>query len=489
MAYLGMGKGLGRLISFVNTLLLARLLTPHDYGLMAIVMVVVGFIGFFNEIGLGSALKQRLDVTPAELNGAFALALLISIPLYLGLYAGAPLVSAYYEQDITAVLRFIALTFIIGAIATVPDALMAREMRFKIYGGIEFVMILLQCVVTLTLAWLGYRVWALACGFVVAQLFKTSCIFYLSGWRPTRTWNIRAASVLMKFGATVTYSRLTWYAYNNGKTLIIGKVLNPQMLGVYSMAGTLAMLPAAHITSLVTQIASPLFSKLQLDLPRLDNVMLRLTSGIALIAFPIMAGMVLTATELVPVLLGPKWMDAIFPLQILCVLGMFKSVDPLITQAFISIGKANVTARYTTLCAIVIPLSVYFGAVWGGLVGVAIGMAVSYPLSSIYLFSMARTNLHFSLRRYARALQTPTEGSIWMAAMVLGYHYLSVKAGFNDEAWLLFSKTAVGVISYLIFLIYIRRDGLNDCYEVLREMGISAKKLDRWPFNRPRLSS
>ena len=487
--YLGVGKGLGRLISFVNTLLLARLLSPKDYGLMAIVMVVVGFIGFFNEIGLGSAIKQRIDISKEQLNGAFALALLISVPLYLALYAASPQISAFYEQDITAVLRFIALTFIIGAIATVPDALMARDMRFKVYGGIEFVMILIQCVVTLVMAWLGYQVWALAWGFVVAQVFKTASIFYFSNWRPTRLGNLGAATDLMKFGATVTYSRITWYFYNNAQTLIIGKVLNPQQLGVFSMASTLATLPSTHITSMVIQIASPLFSKLQLDLPRLDNAMRRLTSGIALIAFPVMAGMALTATELVPVLLGPLWIDAVFPLQILCILGLFKSVDPLVTQAFVSIGKANITARYTTLCAVVIPASVYVGAVAGGLVGVAIGIAVSYPLSSIYLFRSAQVHLAFSMRLYLKALRTPIEGCAWMACFVIAYHYLSVQAGFDHPLWLLISKSVVGGLSYAVFLVYIRRSGLDDCYEVLRELGVSAKKLDRWPFNRTRPAS
>lgn len=487
LMYLGVGKGLGRLISFVNTLLLARLLSPNDYGLMAIVMVVVGFIGFFNEIGLGSAIKQRIEISEQQLNGAFALAMLISVPLYLGLYAASPLISSFYDQDITAVLRFIALTFIIGAFATVPDALMARDMRFKLAGGIEFVMIMIQCAVTLVLAWLGFRVWALAWGFITAQLFKTSCIFYFSNWRPTRLGNLGAATDLMKFGATVTYSRLTWYFYINAKTLVIGKVLNPQLLGVYSMAATLATLPSAHLTSMVIQIASPLFSKLQLDLPRLDNAMCRLTSGIALIAFPIMAGMALTATELVPVLLGTKWIEAVFPLQILCVIGLFKSIDPLITQAFISIGKAHVTARYTTLCAIVIPLSVYAGAVTGGLVGVAIAMAVSYPLSSIYLFRSARVHLNFSMRRYLKALRTPVEGCLWMALVVLGYHYLSLRVGFDLPLWLLVSKVVVGALSYLLFLVYIRQSALDDCYEVLRELGVPATKLDRWPFNRSKL--
>ncbi len=483
--YLGLGKGAAKLISFINTLLLARLLTPEDYGLMAIVMVVVGFIGFFNEIGLGSAIKQRLEISQQQLNGCFTLALLISVALYLAVYLASPAIAGYYGHEVlTDVLRFIALSFIIGAAATVPDALIAREMRFKLYAGIEFAMILLQCALTLLLAALGYEVWALAWGFVASQAFKTLCIVYFSQWRPSRFGNVAAAGSLVRFGATVTYSRLTWYFYNNAQTLIIGKVLNAQALGVYSMAATLATLPTSHITSLVIQIASPLFSKLQLEPERLDNALCRLSSGIALLGFPVMAGMALTADQLVPVLLGPNWLEAVLPLQILCILGLFKSVDPLITQAFISVGKANITARYTSLCAVVLPLSVFIGAWFYGLVGVAVAMVLSYPLSSVYLFYAARRHLHFSLRRYLRALQTPLEGCLFMAVVVLALQYGVVAAGFAQPLLLLIAKTAAGVLAYVLYLIYVRQSGLRDCREVLLELGISRHKLQRWPFNR-----
>lgn len=485
LMYLGLGKGAAKLISFVNTLLLARLLTPEDYGLMALVMVVVGFIGFFNEIGLGSAIKHRLDISQAELNGAFSLAILISASLYAGLYAASPFLAGYFGYPILSdMLKVVALSFIIGAIATVPDALIARDMRFKLYAGIDFAMILLQCVVTLLLAWFGFKAWALVWGFLASQIFKTCSIFWFSQWRPSRIGDLRAARALMKFGVTVTYSRLTWYFYNNAKTVIISKVLSAQQMGIYSMAATLSSLPTQYITSLVIQIAAPLFSRMQTDLSRLDNALRRLTSGIALMGFPVMAGMGLTAAELVPVLLGDNWLDVVFILQILCLLGLVKSVDPLITQAFISIGKPNITAKYTTLCAVTIPLSVYIGAVFGGLPGVALAMVIAYPLSSLYLFYQARRVLDFSLRRYLRALQTPIEACLFMAGMVwltqlACYHYLP-----QQLLLTLILKTVAGIAAYGFYLVYVRQSGLRDCYEVLTELGVKPAKLQRWPFTR-----
>jgi O-antigen/teichoic acid export membrane protein len=483
--YLGMGKSASKLLSFINTLLLARLLSPQDYGLMAIVMVIIGFIGFFNEIGLGSALRQRIEVNEKQLNGVFTLTLLISFILYILMLLLSPAIATYYKEPVLVeVLQFIALTFIIGSIATVPDALIARNMNFKAYAGIEFLMVVIQCVVTLTLAWLDFNVWALAWGFVVSQLFRTIMIFLSSGWYPSRFGDFKAALDLVGFGASVTYSRLTWYFYNNANTLIIGKMMNSVMLGIYSMALTLATLPTSYITSMVIQIASPLFSKMQLDLSRLDNAMLRLTSGIAMIAFPMMVGMALTAKELVPVLLGEQWIEAVFPLQILCLVGVLKSIDPLITQAFISIGKANVTARYTSLCAVIIPLSVFIGALQGNLTAVAIALSVSYPLSSIYLFYSAKIHLNFSIRRYLKVLRMPIEACIWMSIWVYTTQWVLSSTLVEMKILILFAKFLVGAVSYLFFMIYIRKQGLSDCYEVLIELGIAKSKLNRWPFNK-----
>lgn len=485
LVYLGAGKGLGKTISFATTLILARLLSPEDYGTMALVMVVIGFLGFFNEIGLGSAILQRPSISSEQLNGCFYLSIFISIILYCVTYFLSPFVATYYENpNLTLVIRFVALIFISGAVSTVPGALINRAMNFKLLASIELIAILLQSIVTLALAWQGFGVWALAWGFFVSQLLKASCTFYFGKWYPSQIGGVHAAFDLIKFGATVTYSRITWYFYNNAKTPIIGKTLNPQLLGVYAMADTLASLPNAHITSLITNVASPVFAKLQHDIKRLNNTLLRLTSGLALINYPVMVGMAITAAELVPVVLGANWLEATLPLQILCFVGLIKSVDPLITQALISTGKANITARYTSLCAVTIPLSVFFGSVQWGLPGAAIGMAVAYSLSSLYLFAVARYHLQLSLGQYLRAIRLPLEACVWMVVLVLGASRLLLIAGLQQASLLLIIKIIIGIVAYAVFLIYVRKDGLQDCYEVLCELGISKEKLNRWPFTR-----
>jgi O-antigen/teichoic acid export membrane protein len=337
---------------------------------------------------------------------------------------------------------------------------------------------------TLLLAWIGYGVWALAWGFIAGQVFKSVCIIGLAGWLPRRLGEMRAASELMRFGLSVTYTRFAWYTYSNAHTLIIGKTLNSQAVGIYSMAESLANLPTGQITSIVTRVALPFFSKLQNDLERLNNALLRMTTGLALINYPIIIGMACVASELVPVVLGSQWLGVTLPLQILCLLGLLTTIDPLLNLALISTGRVNIAARYTTLCAVTIPSSVYLGSIMGGLNGVAIGIAVAYPLSATYLFWSVRHYLKLSLWSYLQAVRLPLEASAWMAAWVLGIAWILGIAGLQNDALLLAAKIVTGTLAYSGYLIYIRRAGLHDAHEVLCELGVPASKLKRWPFTK-----
>lgn len=487
IAILGVGKGAGRLISFANTLILARILSPEDYGLMSMAMVVSGFVGFFNEVGIGSAIIQRKETTSAQLTGAFYIALITSGILYIATYFSAFLAAGFYNNaQVEPILQVIALAFILGAIKTVPDALLVKEMKFKYISGIEFFSILLVCIVTLILALSGFKTWSLVYGFLVGEFFKTIAILWLSKWRPTKGGSVKEALALMKFGLTVTYSRLTWYLYTNASTLILGRISGGAQTGIYAMAATIATLPTSHITSLIIQVASPLFSKLQEDLTSLNQALMKLSAGISLISFPILVGMMLTADELIPILLGEKWLTASIPLKLLCIRGLFKSIDPLLTQAFISIGKANITARYTTFCAILIPSSILFGAYSNGINGAALGLAVISPILLIVLLLLAKKHYELPIRQYLSQFVTPITGCIVMAVvLILTEHYLFVDLQLH-VAILLAIKSFLGGVIYILWIIYVQKEGIILLRTVLKDLGLSESKLDRWPFNRVR---
>mgnify|MGYP000182745696 CR=1 FL=1 len=483
VAVLGAGKGAGRLISFVNTIILARILSPEDYGLMAMVMVVAGFIAFFNEIGLGSAIIQRKEITQSQLNGAFSIAMLTSLVLYIFTYALSPYVGEFYNnQQISDMLRVVAVSFVIGAFSTVSNALISRNMQFKILAGVEFVAILAQALLTLCFALMGYKAWSLVYSFIISQCIRSFAVFILVDWRPTKFGEFKAAISLIKFGLTVTYSRLTWYAYSNAATFIIGKFSGEKQLGIYSMAATLADLPISHITSLVRQVASPVFSKLQEDLSELNTMLYGFTAGLSLITFPLLTGIIVTAPELIPILLGDQWLAVIFPVQALALVGLLRTISPLLTQALTSVGKATITAKYTTICSIFVPLAVLIGVTWQGIDGVAIALAIAYSALTILLLLFCRKHIALSIKQYFLTLITPLSASV---AMVIGVFMTNqLFSNYLDLVLLFIVEVLVGVFIYCWWLIYIRKDGLLQLRSVLEDLGIGRSKLSGWPFSR-----
>ena len=483
VAALGVGKGIGRLISFANTIILARILTPDDYGLMAMAMVVCGFISFFNEIGLGSAIIQKDKITEKQLNGAFSIALVTSIVLYVITYFSSSLASDFYNNpQIGEMLQWIAVSFVFGGVGTVSSALITKNMQFKALAGIEFISILLQAVSTLIFALLGHKAWSLVYGYVISQLIRLIFVVYVARWLPTKLGAFKEAFLLIKFGLTVTYSRLTWYCYSNAATFIIGKVSGEKQLGLFSMASTLAALPTAHVTSLVGQVTSSAFSKLQANLVELNKLLNGFSTGLAMINFPLLAGMAITATELIPILLGPQWLAIVFPMQIMCITGFIRTLSPLLTQALTFSGKANITAQYTTLCAFVIPSAVLVGVLWQGIDGVAILSLCAYGLLTAILLLLCKKHLKMNIKTYLLQLATPLMASLVMICSV--YVCKTVLIGYLNTLALLIVEVTVGLLTYLFWLIYVQTSGLYQLKKVLQDMGISQHKLSRWPFNR-----
>ncbi|MCJ8292853.1 MAG: lipopolysaccharide biosynthesis protein [Colwellia sp.] len=482
VAALGVGKGIGRLISFANTIILARILSPDDYGLMAMAMVVCGFITFFNEIGLGSAIIQREEVSDKQLNGAFSIALLASFVLYGITYLLAPSIGGFYNNpQIGDMLRWLAVSFVFGGLATISSALISKNMQFKALAGVEFLTIVVQALSTLAFAVTGYKAWSLVFGYVISQLVRMIFIIFVARWKPTKLGEFKEALSLIKFGLTVTYSRLTWYCYSNAATFIVGKVSGEKQLGLYSMAGTLATLPTTHITSLVGQVTSSAFAKLQNNLVELNKLLNGFTAGLSLINFPVLAGMAITAPELVPILLGPQWLAIVLPMQIMCVTGFIRTVSPLLTQALTFAGKAHVTAQYTTICAFVIPSTVLVGVYWRGIEGVAILSLLAYSILTFILLLLCKKHIKMKVKTYLLQLITPILASLAMVFAVFLSKMLLID--YLNIIPLFILEVTLGIFTYLLWLIYVQKKGLYQLKQVLQHLGLSQQKLTRWPFN------
>ncbi len=475
---------LAKIVSLTSTLVLARLLMPEDFGLMAMATTVTGFIAFFNEIGIGSAIVQRTEVSEEEINGCFGIALLASTVLALVVLGlSFPAADFFNMPSLQPVLAVLGFGFCFGGLNTVPVAMLRRQLRFQAVLWLGVTASIVQALVAIPLALLGFGYWALVGSFFIGQTIVTLWYWRASQWRPH--WPIRLSKgrSLLSYGLDITYTRVLWHAYMNLDKLIVGKLLGERAVGVYDVSRSLASLPTSQITGMVVSVASPVYAKLQQDLPRLQAVHMRLTRGIAYATFPLLTGLAVLAPELVQVLLGPNWLEAVVPLQLLCVSEIVATVSNLQAQVLISTGHVRRLVRFNTLCAVVIPVSIVIGTLGGGLVGVALAWAVTYPLLNLWLLRESLSICGMSRREFFAGLRAPAIGAALMVGVVLALHTALGPLALPALPVLILCAFA-GAISYLGYLVYVDVSGLAEIHQVLADFGVPARSLMRWPFSR-----
>lgn len=484
MGHLGLGGALGKVISLASTLVMARLLTPGDYGLMALAMVVIGFVTCFNDVGIGSAIVQKEEFTEEEVNGCFAISLMVGAALsaVTALLSG---VIAHYFGDprLQPMIAVLASAFFLGSSATVPMAFLRREMHFKAIAGINLLAVLVQTATCLALAATGHGAWSLVTGYVVSIVIQTAGTFYLSPWRPRGRVGLRAATSLVTYGVHVTASRIFFYIYSSVDKAVIGKVLGNRALGIYEMAFSLATLPTAQITTMVTNVAAPVFARMQNDHPRLQGALLSLTRALAYVTYPALIGMLVTSGELIPVILGPGWEEVQIPFAALCLMGLIKSVDPLLSQVLISAGHAKRLSAYTALCGLTMAPSVWVGATVDGLRGVALVWGVVYPLLTVRVLWNVHRVIGLRMRDYYLNLLPVLLAVAVMAGAVLAVRWAGLSAGVPVPV-MLGVEVATGALAYALWIVYGDRNGLTQLRQIMLDVGISRQRLDRWPFTR-----
>jgi O-antigen/teichoic acid export membrane protein len=410
----------GQIITWIITVIVVRLLSPEDYGLMGMAVLFTGVLYLFNEIGLGAAIVQRTDLSAQQLSDLRWVIVAVNVALFAVLLPLAPPVAAYFgEPKLVAIIRVLAIAFLLNGIGVPSASILQREMAFKEKAAAEIAGNLAAGVSTLVLAVLGYGVWSLVFGSLILRLVTTVlyCVY-----RPpvfNRSFSLRNVGLFTNFGFHVTASRFLWYVYSTADMAIIGKVLGSTQLGYYSLAFQYSSLPLEKFVTILNEIAFPSFSSVQHDTATLQRHYLKLVNFVALVTFPMFIGLSLVADSAVVVFLGARWLPVVLPLRILCVVLCFRAIETIHAPLAMAKGRPQVVLGNTMLGAIVLPPSFYIGARYAGIEGVALAWLLTRP----FLFGIvtARTLrvVELGWARYMSGLWHPIVGCLVMIAVVL----------------------------------------------------------------------
>ena len=410
-------------MSFLSTLVVVRLLSPADYGLMAMAGIWTGIISLLSEMGIGAAIVQFQELDDGELNSCFWMTVSLAVLGYLALYLAAPSIEAWFSTPMLAdVLRVVALTLPLIAIRVVPDSLLRKQLAFDRLSQADIVSTLITIPVVLGIAWVGYGVWALVAGALVTPAVQNIIIFWFAKWLPGIRIGGKRFRELGRYSLATLVSRVSWATYQQADIFVLGKVSGDVTLGFYSMAKELAALPVTRISTVVNQLASPVMAELQANREALRAALLRALRLTIAVSLPLCTGLILEAEDFVRVLLTEKWTPSVPILRILCLYSMLSSVAALFVPLLMARYRIKFVFRYTLLQLLVMPIAFLAGAAWLGAVGVALAWAVIYPIGFAWLVREVVRELNIQWTVFLMQFRPAVVATAIMAAVVLLFH-------------------------------------------------------------------
>ncbi len=368
--------GLKFVVGIVATAIMARLLTPRDYGLIGMVAVFTSFMSMFKDMGLSMATVQKPEINDGEISTLFWVNAAFSVGVTLITMLLAPLIAWFYGEPRLVLITITAsLGFIIGGLAVQHEALLKRQMRFFALGSIAFLSIVAGYTAGITLAWRGFGYWAL----VVSQLALVATnalgVWILCGWRPGRPRNSHGIRSMLTVGRNITGFAIINVLAKNMDGLLIGRVWGAQQLGLYTKAAQLLSLPTDQINEPLNSVAIPTLSRLADSSERYRQAYRRILEKIAMLTMPGIALMIGTSDWLVYLLLGPQWSETGYILVMLGIAGLTQPVMNTTGWLLITQGRTHHMFQWALISAPLGIISVIVGLPWG-----AAGVAISYSL-------------------------------------------------------------------------------------------------------------
>jgi O-antigen/teichoic acid export membrane protein len=410
-------------------IVLARLLSPHDYGLAAMVLVASGLVLAFSDLALGAALVQRRDLSEHDRSTVFWTGVLTGLAFtVVGLALSGPVASFYGEPKVKGLFAALSLTFVVTALGTTQRALLTREMNFRSLEVRALAATLAGGAVGVLVALLGYGPWAIILQQVTLAAASTAMLWFASPWRPRLVFSRASIRRLGGFSGNVLAQRLLYYAHENAGSLLVGRVLGAASLGVFSIAYTVVLIPFSRVAIPISEVLFPAFSRLQDDRERLADSWLRATRLLSVVTVAPLLGLIAVAPDLVPVILGQQWVGAVVVIQILCWVGMQQALQSFNASVMLALDRSQTVLRYTVVFFVAHLVAFVIGLQWG-VVGVAACYAVSTTLVEPLYFWLTARAVGISPWAVLRALSGVVQAALAMFVAVLIARVLLVHAG------------------------------------------------------------
>lgn len=443
-------------VSFVVSLVLARMLMPEQYGVVSMVLVFINLANVFVTNGLGESLIQKKDATHVDFSTMFYCSLGFSVILYVLLFAFAPLIAKFYsDEQLIKVIRVLSLQVPLSAVKTIQQAVVSRKMMFKKFFYSTLGGTLVSGVVGIAMAYKGLGVWALVAQYLVNSFIDSVILFITVKWRPRLEFSIKSAKQLLGYGWKLLVSQFINTLYGELRSLFIGKVYTKADLAAYNKGNQFPSLIITNINSSISSVLFPAMSKTNCDMAKLKEVTRRSIKVSSYIIFPMMAGLMVVAEPLIRILLTENWIACVPFLQISCIFWMFQPSQTANIQAIKAAGRSDICLKLEVIKKI-IGVGLLIATINISVKAVVIANAVFAGISALINIIPNKKLIGYGVKEQLIDLLPPFILSAIMFATSFAIKFI----GFGDAVTLII-QVAVGIAVYLGLSVAFKIDSLK----------------------------
>jgi len=464
-----------RVFSLIRLIILARILSPNDFGLMGIALLTMATLDTFSQTGFQQALIQKKEDIKSYLDSAWTVLILRGFVLFAILFFIAPYAAIFFKApQARPIIQIIGLSVLLQAFTNIGVVYFQKELEFNKQFIYRLSGTLADFIVAVSAAIILKSVWALVFGLLAGNIARFIASYLIHPYRPRLSKNLGKAKELFGFGKWILSSSILIFLLHQGDDIFVGKLLGATMLGFYQMAYRISNTPATEITHVISQVTFPAYSKLQDNLPKLREAYLKVLQFTAFLSFPVAGLIFVLAPDFTKIFLGEKWIPMVPAMQVLCIFGITRAMNATIGSIFQGIGKPNIITfgagfQLMVLAAIIYPLT----SKWG-IFGTSLAVVIPNVLVMLYLNKKLVSTMNYKLAHFLNSLLPPIIGG---SAMCVAMFFFQIWTDGSLVSFLL--SILLGCSIYLIVMYKIDKAfnyGLkSDLIQFLKRAKVSIK--------------
>ena len=447
-----------KLLVFVSTVVLARLLIPAEFGQVAFALLVISYLETVGDFGVSSALIYERDDKEEAANAAFVISLATSALWFAVVFFAAPLVADFFnEQSVVPILRTMAWVFPINALGNVHDALLRKELHFRKKLAPDFASALIKGSISIALAYLGWGVWSLVWGQIAGSLISTVALWFVIDWRPTLKTSKRVTRRMFSYGGKIVSVNIVSAIVHDADFVVVGRMLGSVMLGLYSIAYRIPEMGITMIIWVIGKVTFPVYAKLRDDQPALRAAFLATLRYLSLLTVPAGIGLALLAEPFVKVLFGENWRGAVPAMQALAVAGCLRSLGSHAGDIYKATGRPDILVKLGVARAVVLVPAMIWAARYG-IEGVAVAQIFVTALSTAANLFIAGNMLSVSVWRLLAEFRSAVLGSVLMGVALYVFSGILAAHTSVPETAALITLIFSGMVIYVACIFVFNRE-------------------------------